>query len=130
MKLQVEHLRWMAKINYAHEESYGVKELVEIGKELTSSVAGVQCAWVHPRMPSTFAAMVRFQKDSIPSKAFFSPIHGYNNWNFLNNEYQVPDVKFVRGWNRALLSFAVRKTCQSMAVKIFYFRFGQAWRIR
>ena len=59
MKLSVEHLRWMAKINYAHEESYGVKELIEIGKAMTGSVAGIQCAWIHPRIPSSFATMIR-----------------------------------------------------------------------
>lgn len=54
MKFNVDYLRWLAKLNYASEEDYGAREIVEIGKVLTSSVAGVHCAWVHPRIPPRY----------------------------------------------------------------------------
>ena len=93
------------------EEAYGSRELVEIGKGLTT-IPGLQCAWIHPRVDSTFSAMIRFYHGQVPSKNFFSLMHGYNNWAFLNNEYQVPQIHFVRGWNRALLNFEGGLTCR------------------
>ena len=53
MKLQVHYLRWLAKINYDPDEGYGPRELAEISKTMTS-VAGIQCAWVHPQIESRF----------------------------------------------------------------------------
>ena len=38
MKLEVQHLRWLAKINYLEMEGYGPREVVEIAKQLTESV--------------------------------------------------------------------------------------------
>jgi len=32
--------------------------------------------------------MLRFFPDKFPQKKFFSPTHGYTNWDFLNNDYQ------------------------------------------
>ena len=48
MKLQVQQLRWLAKINYLEMEGYGPREVVEIAKQLTTDVDGIACAWVHP----------------------------------------------------------------------------------
>ena len=33
--------------------------------------------------------MLKFFPNKFPIKSFFSPTHGYTNWDFLNNEYQV-----------------------------------------
>ena len=48
MKLEVQTLRWMAKLNYLEMDSYGPREAVEIAKQLTESVDGIACSWVHP----------------------------------------------------------------------------------
>jgi hypothetical protein len=37
----------------------------------------------------SFSLLLRFFPNQFPAKAFFSPTHGYTNWDFLNNEYQV-----------------------------------------
>lgn len=52
MKMGVDHIRWLAKVNYGKEEGYGPRELIEIAKEI-SKVTGVRCSWVHPPVPST-----------------------------------------------------------------------------
>ncbi len=36
----------------------------------------------------SFSMMLRFFPDKFPQKSFFSPTHGYTNWDFLNNDYQ------------------------------------------
>jgi hypothetical protein len=51
LKMQVANVRWLAKINFAQEEGYGPKELVEVGKALIK-IAGLQCAWIHPYINS------------------------------------------------------------------------------
>ena len=48
MKLEVQHLRWLAKVNYLEMEGYGPREVVEIAKQLSESVEGISCSWVHP----------------------------------------------------------------------------------
>ncbi len=55
----------------------------------------------------------RFFPGETPNKNFFSPAHGYTNWNSLNNEYQVSALHFVRGgYNRALVDFAGGLACR------------------
>ena len=44
------HVRMAPKINYRDGEGYGHKELIEIGKAMVANVAGLKCAWVHPRI--------------------------------------------------------------------------------
>ena len=48
MKLEVQDMKWMAKINYLEMEGYGPREVVEIAKQMSASVRGIACAWVHP----------------------------------------------------------------------------------
>ena len=38
------------KINYRGGEGYGHRELIEIAKAMVANVAGLKCAWVHPRI--------------------------------------------------------------------------------
>ncbi len=56
--------------------------------------------------------MLRFYPGAIPAQRFFSPTAGYNNWAYLNDEYQVSSVSFVRGWSRALLRFRGGLVCR------------------
>ena len=50
--------------------------------------------------------MLRFHKDEVQPKGFFSLQSGYNEWETLNNQYQAKSITFLRGWNRALINFA------------------------
>ena len=56
--------------------------------------------------------MVRFYKGEVHPKGFFSAINGYNYWDFLNNEYQVNSIHYLRGWNRARLDFEGGLECK------------------
>ena len=49
--------------------------------------------------------MVRFYRGEVHPKGFFSATHGYRNWDFLNSEYQVNSIHYLRGWNRARIDF-------------------------
>uniref|UniRef100_A0A0K2SZH6 Uncharacterized protein n=1 Tax=Lepeophtheirus salmonis TaxID=72036 RepID=A0A0K2SZH6_LEPSM len=111
LKLDVEHLRWLAKINYKENENYHERELIELSKKM-SQVKGIQCAWLHPRGEPGESLMIRFFKGEIPQKDFFSPKGGYHNWSFLNNEYQAIGIHYLRGWNRALLDFETGLHCR------------------
>ncbi len=55
LKVDIEQLRWVAKVTYAAEESYGTRELMEIAKAMTA-VSGVQCAWLHPDVQSRYVS--------------------------------------------------------------------------
>ena len=50
MKVKVERVTWLAKVNYRDGEGYGHRELIEIGKAMVANVPGLKCAWVHPRI--------------------------------------------------------------------------------
>lgn len=52
MKMTVDHIRWLAKVNYKDSEGYGPMEMLEIAKTMASSVEGIACAWVHPKIES------------------------------------------------------------------------------
>ena len=79
------------KINYRDGEGYGHKELIEIGKAMVANVAGLKCAWVHPRISTSFSLMLKFIPEEVPSKRFFSQASGYTEWNQLNKDYQVKE---------------------------------------
>lgn len=53
LKIYIEFIRWMAKLNFAPEEQYSANELIEIGKRLTK-LPGIQCAWIHPPIDSRY----------------------------------------------------------------------------
>ena len=57
MKLEVSRLNWLAKINYLELEGYGPREAVEISKELTGSVDGIACSWVHPDIETRYTGL-------------------------------------------------------------------------
>ena len=52
LKTNIDHLRWLAKVNFDDEERYGPREVMEIGKAM-AKVTGVQCTWMHPGIQST-----------------------------------------------------------------------------
>ena len=52
MKMKVERVTWLAKVNYGDKEGYGHRELVAIGKAMVANVPGLKCAWIHPRIPT------------------------------------------------------------------------------
>ena len=56
--------------------------------------------------------MVRFHRGEVHPKGFFSAISGYNKWDFLNNDYQVNSINYLRGWNRARLDFEGGLECK------------------
>ena len=62
--------------------------------------------------------MLRFFPGEIPKKGFYSPDKGYNNWYFLNNEYQVQSIHHFRGWHRALVDFAGGMSCHESSRRI------------
>ena len=61
---------------------------------------------------SSLSIMVRFFKGEVQPKGFFSAIHGYNKWDFLNNDYQVNSIHYLQGWNRARLDFEGGLECK------------------
>ena len=67
--------------------------------------------------------MLRFHKDEVQPKGFFSLQSGYNEWETLNNQYQAKSITFLRGWNRALINFAGKlrfsMTCASNIFSVF-----------
>lgn len=111
LKLKVDRTRWLAKVNFFDDEGYGPRELIEIGKAM-SKIAGVQCAWPHPHVQSSFSLMVRFFPGEVPTKKFFHPSSGYSNWISVNNVYQASNIHLVRGWSRALLDFRGGMHCR------------------
>ena len=56
--------------------------------------------------------MVRFYRGEVQPKGFFSAVHGYSNWDSLNNEYQVNSIHYLRGWNRARIDFEGGIACK------------------
>ena len=111
MKMKVERVTWLAKVNYGDKEGYGHRELVAIGRAMVANVPGLKCAWIHPRIPTrscnvhlggpistsvhfSFSLMLRFIPDEIPSKSFFSQASGYRDWDQLNKDYQVLQCHF------------------------------------
>eukprot|EP00094_Tigriopus_californicus_P000990 TCALIF_00958-PA protein Name:"Protein of unknown function" AED:0.30 eAED:0.30 QI:77/1/0/1/1/0.5/2/0/489 len=117
MRINVKHIRWLAKVNYGQDEGYGPRELIEIATGMTQ-VQGILCAWLHPRIESTSSLMIRFSPDGVPSKNFFAISGGYSNWDFLNDEYQVSAIHLLRGWNRALIDFAGGIQCRDPEIDI------------
>lgn len=61
----------------------------------------------------SLSIMVRFFRGEVNPKGFFAPITGYSKWDFLNNEYQVNSIHYLRGWNRARLDFEGGLECKS-----------------
>ena len=56
--------------------------------------------------------MVRFYRGEVNPKGFFSVTTGYKNWDFLNNDYQVNSIHYLRGWNRARIDFEGGLECK------------------
>ena len=52
MKMSVERIRWLAKVNFNESEQYQLPELIQIGRALVKNVPGIQCTWIHPRIES------------------------------------------------------------------------------
>ncbi len=58
LKTSISHLRWLAKVTFDEKEDYGPREVMEVAKAM-AKVPGVQCAWLHPPVHSSFSFMLR-----------------------------------------------------------------------
>lgn len=52
MGMQVEHVRWLAKVNFNFSEQYQLPELMQIARSMVKNVPGIRCSWIHPRIES------------------------------------------------------------------------------
>lgn len=109
LRMHVYNLRWMAKLEFP-PDYYDQKELKQFGKFLTQ-VVGISCSWLHPSTEESYSMLVKFDADRVRGKKFFSP-EGYHNWDDLNDEYQVRNIGYLRGWNRAILDFSSGLHCK------------------
>ena len=57
MKMNVDHIRWLAKINYDQQEKYQIPELMQIGRSVVKDVPGIRCSWIHPRIEPRYISI-------------------------------------------------------------------------
>lgn len=116
LKMHIYNLRWLAKLNFNPDVSFEFRELRQFGKFLTD-LPGLQCAWVHPRHQDKYSLLIKFDGKRVPSKKFFSPM-GFHGWDYLNSQYQVTSIAYLRGWNRALINFESGLHCKESSHKV------------
>jgi len=110
LKMHIYNLRWLAKLNFSPDVSFEFRELRQFGKFLTD-LPGLACAWVHPRVTDKYSLLVKFDRKRVPSRKFFYPT-GFHSWDNLNGQYQVSSISYLRGWDRALLTFESGLHCK------------------